>query len=313
MSVWVWFPLFLILSVLLAPWLSERLRKRWDVEEMRINAPGEFAELASGVTHYRWFGPEGGPLMVCVHGLTTPCYGYEGLASELAGKGYRVLTYDLYGRGYSDVIDARHDVAFYLTQLDELLAHLEITRCFTLFGYSMGGIVSSAYAAGSPERVNQLVLLAPGGVAPATLSFTGLRKNWPAAFRWITVVLGGYDLRKYIRAEANNGAVRDRQLATTRQRGFWPSVAASATVLETDIKKHHQGIARNGTPVLAIWGARDQVIPPDAVDILKGRIPAAKQIVLEDANHGLTYSHPQEIAGHVLAFLGADGRSGETP
>lgn len=303
MSYVLWLVALLILGVLLAPWVSERSRKRWDVEEVRFDAPGEFAELDSGVTHYRWFGPEDGPLMVCVHGLTTPCYGYEGLAANLAGRGFRVLTYDLYGRGYSDVINADHDVAFYLTQLDQLLSHLGITHRFTLFGYSMGGMISAAYTARSPDRVKQLILLGSAGFAPVKPSFAGLRKHWPAAFRWITVVLGGYDLRKYIRAEANNEAVRDRQLETSRQRGFWPSVASSVHVLEHDFETTHREIASNGTPVLAIWGARDQVISSDAVDILKERIPTANQILLEDANHGLTYSHPDKIADRSIAFI----------
>lgn len=304
MSYVIWTLFILVLAVLLAPWASERLRRRWDVEEMRINAPGEFAELPSGVTHYRMFGPEGGPQVVCVHGLTTPCYGYEGVAGKLADAGYRVLTYDLYGRGYSDVPEADHNVDFYLTQLDELLEHLGIKGSFTLFGYSMGGMITSAYTARSPERVKQLILLGPGGVAKAVLSFTGIRKRWPAAFRWIVVVLGARDLRKYIRDEANNEAVRDRQLETTRQRGFWPSVASSGMhVLSHDYEASHRTIAANGTPVLAIWGAQDQVIPIEAVDILKERIPTAKQIVLDDANHGLTYSHPAQIAEAALEFI----------
>lgn len=299
----LWLLFGLILAVVLAPWASERVRKRWDVEEMRINAPGEFAETPSGVTHYRMFGPEGGPQVVCVHGLTTPSYAYEGLAERLAEKGFRVLIYDLYGRGYSDVIDADHDVDFYLTQLDELLDHVGVTGKFTLFGYSMGGMVSSAYTARSPERVKQLILLGSGGVAKATLSFTGLRKHWPAAFRWITIVFGARDLRNYIWAEANNEAVRDRQLETTRQRGFWPSVASSMHVLEHDFEDSHRTIAANKTPVLAFWGAQDQVISTSAVDILKDRIPDAEQVVLEDANHGLTYSHLNEIAERSIAFI----------
>lgn len=303
MSTFLWILIALVLTVLLAPWVSERVRKRWDVEEMRINAPGEFAELKSGVTHYRMFGPEGGPQVVCVHGLTTPSYAYEGLAQRLAENGYRVLTYDLYGRGYSDVIDADHDVEFYLTQLDELLEHLGITGSFALFGYSMGGMISSAFTARSPERVKHLILLGSGGVAKANLSFARLRKHWPAAFRWITVVFGARDLRNYIWNEANNEAVRDRQLETTRQRGFWPSVASSMHVLEHDFESSHRSIAANKIPVLAIWGAQDQVIPMTVVEILKDRIPDAEQHVLEDANHGLTYSHLDQISEAALEFI----------
>lgn len=86
-------------GVILAPTVAEVLRPRMG-PSARQSAPGEFAELSRGVTHYQWLGPEGGPLVVCVHGLTTPSFVWEGIAPRLAEAGYRVLTYDLYGRGY---------------------------------------------------------------------------------------------------------------------------------------------------------------------------------------------------------------------
>lgn len=304
MSWLLWIILAAVAAFFLAPWASERLRKRLDVEEERINAPGEFAELASGVTHYRWFGPENGSKVVCVHGLTTPCYGYEGLAQELAAEGYRVLTFDLYGRGYSDPVGGEHTVEFYLRQLDELLADQNVERPFALTGYSMGGMLSAAFAARSPERVSRLILLGSGGVARADLGIPGFIANSPYLLWWTQIVLGARDLRKYILIEEGNGAVRDRQLATTRQRGFWPAVASCMrNIIAYDFEQAHKTIASNGTPILAFWAAQDQVIPLTAKDILADWNPSAQQIVLEDANHGLTYSHPKTIAKGILEFL----------
>lgn len=304
MSWLLWIILAAVAAFFLAPWASERLRKRLDVEEERINAPGEFAELASGVTHYRWFGPENGPKVVCVHGLTTPCYGYEGLAQELASEAYRVLTFDLYGRGYSDPVYGEHTVEFYLRQLDELLADQNVEGPFVLTGYSMGGMLSSAFAARSPERVSRLILLGSGGVARADLGIPQFIAKSPYLLWWTQIVLGARDLRKYILIEDGNEVVRDRQLATTRQRGFWPAVASCMrNVIAYDFEQAHKTIASNGTPILAFWAAQDQVIPLAAKDILADWNPSAQQIVLEDANHGLTYSHPKTIAKGILEFL----------
>jgi len=300
----LWIIVFLALAAHLAPWASERLRRPMDVEEERIKAPGEFAEIASGVTHYRWFGPQGGPIVVCVHGLTTPCYGYEGLAQELAEAGYRVLTYDLYGRGYSDTINTAHTVDFYLRQLDELLEDQQVEGPFVLTGYSMGGMLTAAFTARSPERVSHWVMLGAGGVARADLGIPGFVARSPYLLNWINVVLGGRDLRKYILDEDGNEVVRDRQIATTRQRGFWPAVASCMQhVIAYDFAAAHKTIAENGTPVLAFWAAQDQVIPLKAKDVLAEWNPSAKQVVLEDANHGLTYAKPKEIASAILDFI----------
>ena len=306
MSTLLWIIILLALAFHLAPWASERLRRPLDVEEERIKAPGEFAETPGGVTHFRWFGPAGGPTVVCVHGLTTPSYGYEGLAQELADAGYRVLTYDLYGRGYSDTVYADHTVDLYLQQLDELLDDQQVSDPFILTGYSMGGMLTAAYTARSPEKVSHWVMLGAGGVARAELGIPGFVARSPYLLNWMNIVLGGRDLRKYIMAEDGNDVVRERQLATTRQRGFWPAVGSCMRhVIAYDFAEAHKTIAKNGTPVLGFWAAQDQVIPLKAKDVLAEWNPSAKQIVLEDANHGLTYAKPKEIASSILDFIRA--------
>ena len=292
-----------VLAFLLAPWVAERARIPMDVEEARIKAPGEFAELPSGVTHYRWFGPEDGPVVVCVHGLSTPAFGFVGLATALSMKGYRVLTYDLYGRGYSDNSAGAQNIDFFLTQLDDLLDHLGISGKFDIIGYSMGGMISTAYAARSPERIGRLILLGAGGVAKIDTSSDGLggRVTNPYLVRWMGIIFGGRSLRKYIREENGADPVRSRQLEQTRRRGYWPALMASRLhILSVDFHEFHRKIADDGVPVLAIWARHDQVIPIEALGILAQINRAARQEVLEDANHGLTYSHPKEIAEITL-------------
>jgi len=91
------------------------------------------------VTHYRWHGPIDGPVIVAVHGLTTPATVWNGMIPFLTAQGYRVLSYDLYGRGFSDAPSGAQNIAFFTRQLGELLADQEITDAVTLMGYSMGG------------------------------------------------------------------------------------------------------------------------------------------------------------------------------
>jgi len=43
-----------------------------------------------------------GPAVALVHGFSVPYYVWDPTAPELARAGFRVLRYDLYGRGYSD-------------------------------------------------------------------------------------------------------------------------------------------------------------------------------------------------------------------
>ena len=155
--------LALVLLIVAAPALAEALRRPVDARARR-EASGDVADLGDGQTYYEWRGPSRGPVVVCVHGLSTPSYVWAPLAVALALKGFRVLTYDLYGRGLSDRPAGVQDSAFFLRQLKELLENQQISSHVTLMGYSMGGAIATAYAARHPALVDKLVLLAPAGL-----------------------------------------------------------------------------------------------------------------------------------------------------
>ena len=141
--------IFLLVFLLLAPFLKEWWRLPMDARA-RADAPGRFAPLSRGATHYQLLGPPGGPLAICVHGLSTPSFVFEALAAFLIGHGYRVLLYDHYGRGYSDRPKGRQDARFFASHLTELLDHLDLNESFDLYGYSIGGLNRSGVCGAKP-------------------------------------------------------------------------------------------------------------------------------------------------------------------
>jgi pimeloyl-ACP methyl ester carboxylesterase len=129
-----WLVLLAGLGVLAAlpVWLE---RRRTPVgEAQRRAAPGGFAALSDGVTHYQWFGPEGGRVIVMIHGLTTSSYVFGGIISELQIQGFRILTYDLYGRGLSDRPGKPQTRSFFICQLRELLQEQNVNGAVMLLG-----------------------------------------------------------------------------------------------------------------------------------------------------------------------------------
>ncbi len=300
MSIFLWVLYTVIAALgafLLTPFVAERLRKPMNVEEERIKAPGEFAELSSGVTHYRWFGPEDGKIVVCVHGLSTPSFAFEAMAKGLTVKGWRVLTYDLYGRDYSDNPKGEQDEGSLFSQLNELLEHQGITKKFSLVGYSMGGMITAAYAAKYPEKLERVMFLASGGVQPVIREDSGISYKDTYLSWWASIVFGGVKLRKYIRIEKGARPIRDRQLQATRRRGYLPALRSCiAHVLTENYESQHKAIAAANIPLLAIWGKQDIVVPISAVGTLAQWNRAARQEVIEDASHALPYSHPARVA-----------------
>ncbi|MDR9393783.1 alpha/beta fold hydrolase [Roseovarius sp. SYSU LYC5161] len=294
----------LVALLVAAPFLGEWRRKPLGAAE-RARASGDFADLARGRTHYRWFGPDDGPVVVCIHGLTTAAYVWGPVARGLAAAGYRVLTYDLYGRGFSDRPRGAQDAAFFLAQLDELLADQGVTGRVTLLGYSMGGAIATAFAAAHPDRVRQLILLAPAGLGHDLGPVARLVVNHPWLGTWLFFAFYARSYGNALEAERGlpgrvEGMV-DRQKAELEYRGFLPGVLRSLRgILDDDQAGHHRDIAAAKLPVLAVWGAEDDVIPLAGKDKLAACNPRARQAVIEGAGHALAYTHP----GAVLEAFG---------
>lgn len=310
MSGWLWAGAAAAAGIAAAPFLRERLRPEMDAEARRA-APGDFAPLPLGDTHYMLAGQARGPLAVCVHGLTTPSFVWEALLPELARLGFRVLVYDLYGRGFSDRPAGRQDAAFFIGQLDALLAGLlEEDEEITLIGYSMGGAIAAAYAAHHPERVRRLVLLAPAGMGHDLGPLARLVRGAPLFGDWLFLAGYPWQLRRGIAEEAASGresAVPDmaeRQAAELRWRGFLPAVKASLRgILARPLEAEHRAISRAGVPVLAIWGREDTVIPISGLGRLAQWNRVARQEVIEGAGHGLAYTHAPEVAETMRDFV----------
>lgn len=280
-------------ALALAPFAREALRAPMSARARRT-APGAFATLPQGVTHYRWLGAETGPVAVCVHGLTTPSFVWESLAQGLGDMGFRVLVYDIYGRGYSDRPRGLQDSDFLTRQLSDLLHDQNVTGDVTLLGYSMGGAVATAFAARHTDRLRQLVLIAPVGLGHDLGPASRLMADLGPLGTWAMLAVYGRSLRNSCEAERALASrvpdIADRQIAQLRYRGFLPAVLSSLRgILNDPLEDSHRHIAAAGLPVLALWGSEDDIIPISGKALLSDYNPSAVHAVLEGAGHTLPF------------------------
>ncbi len=289
------------------PFAVEAMRPRMTRTRREV-APGQFTTLSQGVTHYQWLGAEDGPVAVCVHGLTTPSFVWGPVAEELGRMGYRVLTYDLYGRGFSDRPRGAQDSAFFIRQLDDLLEDQGVAGEITLIGYSMGGAIAAAFAGEQAGRIRQLVLLAPAGLGHDLGPVADMAVKYNLFGRWMMLGFYGKSLRRATEAERGLPSRIDRmvdlQIAETRLRGFAPAVLASLRgILDEDLEGAHRNIAEAGVPVLAVWGEKDEIIPLSCRDTLAEWNPDAHQEVVAGAGHTLTYTDTDEVMAALRRVL----------
>lgn len=265
-------------------------------------APGLFAPLLQGETHYRWHGPARGPVAVCIHGLTTPSPIWDGVAAGLATLGYRVLVYDQYGRGYSDSAAGKTDLAVLVAQLEGLLDYLGLTDDLTLIGYAHGGVIATTFAATHPERMKRLVLLASKGIVGPESWGQSVVRRVPLLGDWLFQMFGPRQLRSSF--ATSGGEITGMQLAELDRRGYLAAVLSSYRGLTPEGQEaNHRAIGRADVPVVAIWAEYDSVVPLRAMGALSMWNRNARQDVIKGAGHGIVHTHATQINALLVEML----------
>lgn len=275
---------------------------------MRADAPGRFAELSQGVTHYQWAGPKDGQQIVCIHGLTSASYVWTGLVKAFVLMGFRVLTYDLYGRGLSASPIGEQNPVFFRKQLEDLLKDQSVDADSIFVGYSMGGEIAVDFALNNPNKVQRLILLATAGLGQTLSPFVTLMVKTPFIGDGLMYAFGGKLFGRSTgamdAAKIANPNMRPWPIGNRQSQGFLPAVLSSYRhTLSLDQTEAHRAISAADIPVLAIWAEKDTAVPLSAMGKLAVVNREAYQEVVEGADHSLPYSHTNEIVTTIQEFL----------
>ena len=114
-------------------------------KEQRALAPGDFIKSSHGLTHYEDSGPRASQTVLLVHGFSVPYYIWGPTFNFLVKNGFRVIRYDLYGRGYSSRPDLAYNRELFLEQIETLLLARDVTEPIHIVGLSMGGPIVADY------------------------------------------------------------------------------------------------------------------------------------------------------------------------
>ncbi len=275
--------------------------------DARLSAPGDFVDLSGGAVHYQLRGPSQAPLVVLVHGFSVPLYVWEPTASALEEAGYRVLSYDLYGRGYSARPVAEYDLDLFDTQLEELLAALDIEGPFTLAGLSLGGPVATHYARTHRDQINGVILIAPevsqvqtGEIFPLNLPLVG---EYLMSAVMEPLVLPGLQTADFLHPESYPDW-EARYRVQLQYRGTGRALLSTIRHLtELDPAIEYQGLRETGLPVLLVWGKEDQTISAGDIETLQDLLPDLELLVVENAGHLPHIERADLINPRIIEFL----------
>lgn len=271
-------------------------------EEARAAALGQFVELSDGKVHYDWRGPEDGPVIVLTHGFSTPSFIFAPNAEALAAKGFRVLTFDHFGRGWSDRPEGPYTADFYDRELLELSDRLGLDEPFGLVGLSMGGIIAVEFAARHPERVSRVALLVPAGLELAGRAgdINDRILRTPVVGEWVWTLFGEQILlsdSQYDESDRPASALLAGDVTVQMQfKGYFDALLSSYRNLSMrDRDEDYRRLAATGLPVLAIFGGADTTISPGSAARFAAAVSDGRLEVIPEGEHGLNYQLSHQV------------------
>jgi pimeloyl-ACP methyl ester carboxylesterase len=297
----------LVLCALLLAYLVLRTEHKELDDISRLTARGQFVELSDGLTHYQLLGSKKQQLVVMIHGFSVPDYVWEPTRLGLADAGYRVLTYDLYGRGYSDRPKADYNLELYNRQLNELLEVLNLDEPFYIVGLSMGGPIAARYTHQNADKILGLILIAPEVAEVTNGDIFPL--NIPGVGEYLMMVLmEPFLLPKMQRGDFFQPELypewEDKYRVQLQYRGTGRALLSTVRELtKIDPSIEYQAVSDQDIPVLVIWGESDQTIPQEQIDLLKSFIPDLDLIVVENAGHLPHYEQPSFVNSLIENFI----------
>ena len=280
------FILLLIIVVLSVIYAFSSFEKG-DLKSYQEKSDYNFANLSKGQTAYKDYGNKNDPAIIIIHGATLPSEGYVGFCEGLSLKGYRVICYDQYGRGYSDRPVSDYNMEFYLDQLNELLGYLEIKKPI-LHGSSMGAPIAISYANKYPNQVSAIGLQVPL-----------VNSNSKILSALKTPVLGNFVLRVFgipfskNRAEqwvTNNPEQRDlidRYIVQLTLPGTEQSLLSSIrNIANTNFIPDYKKFSQSDIPIHIAYASDDGEIDPKTVQQVLSLIPRAESFVFTGGHGG---------------------------
>ncbi|MEM8556145.1 MAG: alpha/beta hydrolase [Pseudomonadota bacterium] len=293
-------------------WRSDEDDRKLMTDDVRDGAQVTSVRPTKGATRYQLDGDPSHPLLLCIHGWTTSSYVWDRLREELIEKNYRLLTYDSYGRGFSDRPEGPQTAEFFLSQLDELLDNLGLSdERLNVIGYSMGGAIAAKFVSRHVERFDRLLLIAPAGMEVRNRILRKIVNRSPRLDDlYMRILLN--KLPDHFRSEAKGfesvpevQAVVRKQIGELEYQGYLPALLSSLRgIISDQMEQEHRAIARSNVAVRALFGKEDETIPHEQAKKLFNQWNTnSVSVSFDGVGHGMPYTHPDLVLRAVEDFL----------
>ena len=244
--------------------------------------------------------------VVFVHGSGPGASGHSNFKLNypaFAGAGLRVLVPD--ALGYSDSskpADAQYTLAFLVDGLSRFLDAKGIERC-VLVGNSLGGAMSIQLALDQPDRVQKLVLMAPGGLEEREvfMQMRGIKRMLRCIFDPGGITAAS--MRRVFELQLfDAGLLTDETLA---ERVAVADTQPQSVFATSRVPNLAGRLGELSCPILCFWGMNDQFCPPSGAWRIAESCRDTMVVTLSECGHWVMVERRELFDRMAIGFVGA--------
>lgn len=263
--------------------------------------------------NYQLEGNKEGGLLLLIHGYGSWMYGYDEIFSLLTKK-FLVLRSDLRGHGDSDkpILENDYESTKKLYTIDKFaednylllkaLGLLDKYPQISVYGHSMGGMISQIFALTYPAIIKKLIL----GSTSYTMYSEGmvkvledykrgklgsLRESFAITARSAYTFRFKKEHPEYLEKEIEGKMKCPSQVIFAAMENF---------IFNFNVKDQLKNIE---VPTLILTGDKDSLVPPQRSYELNELIPHSKLVVFKKQNHGINAEIPDKVVDKIIEFI----------
>ncbi len=280
-------------------------------------ANSHFATIQNVSIHYRVYNPVGDSVkgnILLIHGFSGSTFSWRNNADTLAANGYRVVSVDMPGFGFSDRAQGLNHASGFNAGLFWQLLDSISTDSWIIAGHSMGAGPALDMECLRPGKTKALIFVDGAFAFRRNIGTGGILAGFITSSvvkRWAEVLGRAYFfktskieqlLRSAYSSSPDSVAVAGylRPLMLKNTASCILDLAESKETVIPEISQVH-------VPVLAIWGKQDTWAPYNRWQKFLEKLPALQTVLIDGAGHCPMETRSAQFNSAVINFVDTVG------
>ncbi len=250
------------------------------------------------------------PYLLMFHGMGSESKQNWHKQIKCLSKHFNLIIPDLIYFGESTSNENDFSLDFQVTQINEILKRLKVTKKINIMGFSYGGLCAAYYNQIYSSEVNKLIII-DGPVKYFSIHAADSLAKIAGADN-ITNLLAPQSLSDFnslLKAGVSKKIVITKGIKKKIIRHYFtPNLEYRKqqikSLLDEELKLTTINYGLDKIPTLLIWGAKDGIVPLKVGELLHSNYPSTtKLIIYKKAKHDVHFRYSKKVNNQLINFL----------